>query len=114
MSTGPHFILMHVRDMAQARQFYTETLGYTLETDSPSFVQFKTTDGAILALSTDEGSDPVELWWFVDDADATHETMRAGGVEISTPPKNEPFGRILAIKDPSGNILNMLQLPAGQ
>jgi predicted enzyme related to lactoylglutathione lyase len=114
MSTGPNFIVMHTRDMAGAQQFYTDTLGYTVEVGSPNFVQFKSTNGATLALSTEEGSEPVELWWFVEDADATHETMRSKGVDIVSAPRDEPFGRAFAIKDPAGNTLNLLQLPAGQ
>ena len=114
MSTGPHFTLVHVRDMEGARRFYTETMGYTLETDSPGFVQFQSTNGTTLALSAEEGGDPVELWWFVADADGTHEQMRQQGVEIVSAPHDEPFGRALAVKDPSGNTLNLLQLPAGR
>lgn len=114
MSTGPNFVIMHVRDISKTRQFYTDTLGYTLETESSAFVQFKSNNGTILALSTEVGGDPVELWWFVEDADATHETMRADGIEMVSAPRDEPFGRAFAIKDPSGNTLNLLQLPAGQ
>jgi predicted enzyme related to lactoylglutathione lyase len=114
MSNGPNLIIIHVDDMAKARRFYTETLGYSTEVDTPTFVQFGSPDGTALALSTEEGGDPVELWWFVPDADATHETMRQGGVEIASSPRDEPFGRALAINDPAGNRLNLLQLPAGR
>jgi predicted enzyme related to lactoylglutathione lyase len=114
MSTGPHFIIVHTRDIAGAQQFYTDTLGYTVEVGSPDFVQFKSTDGPTLALSTEEGGESVELWWFVEDADETHETMRSKGVNIVSAPRDEPFGRAFAIKDPAGNTLNLLQLPAGQ
>jgi predicted DNA-binding transcriptional regulator YafY len=30
MGNGPNFIIIHVRDISKARQFYTETLGYSL------------------------------------------------------------------------------------
>lgn len=114
MSTGPNFIVIHTRDMAGAQQFYTDRLGYSVEVGSPNFVQFKSTDGTALALSTEEGDEPVELWWFLEDADATHETMRSEGIDIVSVPRDEPFGRAFAIKDPSGNTLNLLQLPAGR
>jgi predicted enzyme related to lactoylglutathione lyase len=114
MSTGPNFIIMHTRDMAGTQEFYTDKLGYTVEVGSPDFVQFKATDGITLALSTEEGGEPVELWWFVEDADATHETMQSEGIDIVSAPRDEPFGRAFAIKDPAGNTLNLLQLPAGQ
>jgi predicted enzyme related to lactoylglutathione lyase len=113
MSNGPNFIIVHVGDTAKARQFYGETLGYTVEAESPGFVQFNSTNGTTLALSTEQGGDPVELWWFVEDADASHDTMRTNGIEIVSAPRDEPFGRAFAIKDPSGNTLNLLQLPAG-
>lgn len=114
MGNGPNFIIMHVRDTSKARQFYGETLGYTVEAESPDFVQFKAINGTTLALSTEQGGDPVELWWFVEDADASHDSMRANGVEIVSAPRDEPFGRAFAIKDPSGNTLNLLQPAAGQ
>jgi predicted enzyme related to lactoylglutathione lyase len=114
MGTGPNFVIMHTRDMAGTQQFYTDTLGYTVEVGSPDFVQFKATDGTTLALSTEEGGEPVELWWFVEDADATHESMRSKGIDIVSAPRDEPFGRAFAIKDPAGNTLNLLQLPAEQ
>jgi hypothetical protein len=38
--------------------------------------------------------------------------LRARGVEIVHPPKDEPFGRRLVIKDKEGKTLYLLQPPA--
>jgi predicted enzyme related to lactoylglutathione lyase len=84
-----------------------------VEAEQPGFVQFRRPrDGATFALSrTEEGTDRVELWWFVDNADAEHAALKARGVEVVTPPHDEPFGRAFTIKDPSGAAQNLLQLP---
>ncbi len=114
MLTGLNFIIMHVSNVAEATTFYTEKLGMTIEDQAPDFVQFKQPagNGATFALSKGESmpSTGTELWWFVDDADATLATLQGKGVEVADMPKNEPFGRTFSIKAPEGYTLYMLQL----
>jgi predicted enzyme related to lactoylglutathione lyase len=110
MLHGPSFIIMHVPNVNAARTFYTERLGFQVQDEQPGFVQFASTGGATLALAEQGAGGLTELWWFVDDADATHEDLKTRGVEIVSPPKDEPFGRALAIKDTAGNTLYLLQL----
>jgi len=106
-----NFVLVHVANVAEARAFYIEKLGFTVEAEAPGFVQFTRADGASYALSqAGPGEEGTELWWFVDDADATHAALEAAGVPTVRPPHDEPFGRAFAMKDPSGNLLYMLQL----
>lgn len=110
MIQGPSFIMTHVPDVAQARAFYTDTLGLTVADEAPGFVQFTANGGATYALGQDEpGHERVELWWFVDNADEVHRQLVDQGVEIVFPPKDEPFGRALAIRDIAGNTLYLLQ-----
>ena len=111
MIQGLSFTLVHVAEMAQARAFYTEKLGFAVETEVPGFIQFTRGEGATYALSqVGPGAEGTELWWFVDDADATHTELEAAGVATVQRPHDEPFGRAFAVKDPSGNVLYMLQL----
>ncbi|HLZ22105.1 MAG TPA: VOC family protein [Ktedonobacterales bacterium] len=115
MLTGLNFAILHVRDMAQMRAYYTEKLGLNSEGGSPEFVQFNRPgeQGATFALQADANAQPKadpELWWYVDDADAVHAELVRRGVEIASAPKDEPFGRAFSIKDPEGNTLYMLQL----
>ncbi|HWE64656.1 MAG TPA: VOC family protein [Chloroflexota bacterium] len=114
MFNGLNFVIRHVSDVEAARAFYTEKLGFTVESEQPGFLQFKQPGaGATFALAREEpGTEPVELWWFVDDADATHARLRDQGVEIVSPPRDEPFGRAFAIKDQAGATLYLLQLRA--
>lgn len=112
MLHGLQFIMAHVSDLPAARTFYTERLGFEVEMENPAFIQFKSAEngGAVYALGLPEGDhDAVELWWFIDDADAAHADLVARGVEIVSPPADEPFGRAFSIKDPAGQTLYLLQ-----
>src|SRR5207248_9226213 len=99
-------------DTEAAKQFYTNTLGFQVVAEAPGFVQFAGDEGATLALSGEQGDDPVELWWQVEDVDAEHDRLRAAGVEIVSPPQDQPFGRALTVKDHAGNALNFFKPPA--
>jgi predicted enzyme related to lactoylglutathione lyase len=114
MLLGLNFVMLYVPDIEQARAFYTEKLGFVVQAQQPSFVQFKQNAGmgAIFALQEQANVSPhqgVELWWMVDNADATYATLVSNGVEIVSQPTDEPFGRAFTIKDPAGNIINMFQ-----
>jgi predicted enzyme related to lactoylglutathione lyase len=117
MILGLDFVMLHVPNIEQARTFYTEKLGFAVEGQQPGFVQFKqyAGKGAIFALQEDAGVAPhegVELWWIVDNADTTYNTLVSREVEIVSQPSDEPFGRAFSIKDPAGNIINMFQPPS--
>ncbi len=108
-----NFIILHVADLNKVLAFYTQKLGLTVEAQGPAFVQFKQAPGgAIFALQQSESVTPyqgVELWWGVDDAEATQAALRTQDIEIALPLKDEPFGRTVAIKDPEGNMVYMVQ-----
>ncbi len=115
MVTGLNFVLLYVPDIAAARAFYTEKLGLTVADENPTFIQFAQPggQGATFALgqrATTQAFDNPELWWYVDDADATYTALVEAGVEIVGPPKDEPFGRAFSIKDPAGNTIYLLRL----
>ena len=114
MLLGLNFVMLYVPDIEQARAFYTEKLGFVVEGQQPGFVQFKqhAGTGAIFALQEQADVSPhqgVELWWMVDNADATYAALLSHGVKIVNQPSDEPFGRAFTIKDPAGNTINMFQ-----
>lgn len=112
MIQGPSFVMVHVPDVKQARDFYTDTLGMMVADEQPGFVQFTSSAGATYALGQEEaGHEQVELWWFVENADAAHQQLAAQGVEIVSPPTDQPFGRALAIRAVGGNTMYLLQPP---
>src|SRR5689334_4203284 len=109
-------VLLHVTDIEAARAFYTEKLGLEIdpEQSGPNFTLFQRPEGvgSSLALSV-EGTvaitNSIELWLYVQDADATHAELVERGVEVASPLVDMPFGRTFSIKDPSGNTLYLLQ-----
>jgi predicted enzyme related to lactoylglutathione lyase len=114
MVSGLNFVVAHVPNLAEARTFYTGKLGLTVTGEQPGFVQFAQPEGqgATFALSEAADAKPVadpELWWYVESADATYAALVKAGVTIASEPKDEPFGRTLAIKDPAGNTIYLLQ-----
>src|SRR5689334_4989739 len=115
MFNGLNFVLAHVPSIAQVLPFYTEKLGFQIEDQSPGFLQFQrpNSQGATYALSEEGATSPnmsVELWWFVDNAQATLEQLQARDVPLIEPLTDQPFGRTLAIQDPAGNTIHLLQL----
>jgi predicted enzyme related to lactoylglutathione lyase len=114
MIAGLDFVLLHVPNLEQARTFYTEKLGFAVQDQQTGFVQFKKQGepGAIFALMEDKGVAPhsgVELWWVVDNADATYASLASRDVEMVSQPTDEPFGRAFTVKDPAGNMINLFQ-----
>jgi predicted enzyme related to lactoylglutathione lyase len=112
------FVILYVRDMDKAKEFYTQTLGLPVveEISGPNFVTVRPTGGSLLALQdkaasvlppgkeTQPGS--VELSFAVDNVDDTWQHWKEKGVEIVTDPTDMPFGRYFMAKDPEGHYLS--------
>lgn len=110
MIQGLQFVFVHVPNVAAVRNFYAETLGFTVVDESPAFLQLRASGGgADYAFGEDANAQPgenPELWWLVDDADATYAELKGKGVSIASEPMDLPFGRAFAIHDPAGNTLH--------
>jgi predicted enzyme related to lactoylglutathione lyase len=109
MIHGMQFVLVHVPEVAAVEAFYTGTLGLSVAARNTGFLQLAPEGGASVAFGEAPGRDPVELWWYVDDAEAELARLQAQGVEIAQPIVDMPFGRTFAIKDPAGFTLYILQ-----
>lgn len=116
MVLGLNYVMLHLPNVAEVKDFYTELLGLKIEEQNPGFIQFERPggNGATLAVSNFENADALarlELWWFVDDAQATYDKFVKQGVEIIAPLEDKPFGRAFGVKDPSGQPFYLLELP---
>ena len=108
---GPDFISLQVRDFAASRTFYTEVLGFSVDSrfDTPDFVLLDT-NSIPFALSQSrvnlaEVPQPglgMALWIDCDHVDDLHRKLAAAGVTIITPPFDGPFGRTFIFADPDG------------
>ncbi len=107
---GPDFIGIQAEDLDAARTFYTDIVGLKVAAhSSPGAVVFDTTpipfavrkpmgdlkeaDGLGLGIS---------IWFGCDDADALHDHLVEHGTPIVSVPKDGPFGRYFAFRDPFG------------
>ena len=93
------FVLEYVTDIEAARRFYVEVLGLEVERYSTVFIQF--TNFAIASDDSMSGNRDPEMYWLVDDAEASFMELSQKG-EVSLPLKQMPFGKVFGIKDPSG------------
>ena len=109
MSNKPTFgfVLEYVTDVEAAKRFYVEVLGLEVERYHPTFVQFGN-----FAIASDEalsGTGEPELYWLVDDAETTFKEL-SGKAEVTMPLQQKPFGKVFAIKDPTGRPCFLVEL----
>ena len=110
---GPDFIGIQAADLDAARKFYTEVVGLTADPNGPpDAVVFNTKPIPFAVRTPLVDLDAVEtlghgiaLWFACDDADALHGHLTAKNVKIVFPPKDGPFGRYFAFKDPFGYMI---------
>ena len=110
-----------VRDLAQARRFYAETLGLKPVAGSleHGYCVFDT-GGFELVVESVSNDAPQEdqalvgrftgLSFTVADVQQTYRSLAAAGVEFTGAPERQFWGGILAtLKDPAGNELQVVQ-----
>ncbi len=107
---GPDFIGIQTLELDAARTFYTDVVGLKPAVSSPPGAVVFDTAPIAFAVRTPLGVLPdaeqlgqgIALWFGCDDADALHDHLVAHGVAIVFPPKDGPFGRYFAFRDPFG------------
>jgi catechol 2,3-dioxygenase-like lactoylglutathione lyase family enzyme len=124
-----HLVTIVVDDYDTAIAFFVETLGLELVEDAPS----RTNDGRVkrwvvvrprgaetgLLLARADGEEQsavvgkqaagrVGFFLRVDDFEAAHARLLDRGVEIVSPARSEPYGRVLVFRDIAGNRWDLL------
>lgn len=125
---------MYVTDQDAALDYYTEVLGFVVDTDvdlgamrwltvalpaAPGRQVLLQRIGDTTATASAETADLLrELTergtssWMIlasDDVDADHERLRSAGAEVIQEPATRPYGRDMAIRDPFGNQIRITQ-----
>ena len=116
--TGIAGVLIATADLGPMLRFYRDVLGLRTRSERDKYVNFEWGEFRLtIALHSDiHGSsrDPMRMMlnFSVDDIHATHERLRAAGVEFSRPPEQEEWGGWVAtFADPDGNTLQLFQVP---
>lgn len=117
MITGVVGITLWTDDLERLFRFYAETVRLPLHSKHDDFVAFELGDIRfnIGRHSNVNGpsADPYRVMPHlgVDDIHQEHQRLTAQGVEFIRPPEQESWGGWVAtLKDPDGNILQLLQL----
>jgi lactoylglutathione lyase len=111
-------ISIYVHDMERAIDFYTKTLGFKLRGRPVPFIAELDHDGPALVLNQAEtpsaqqypngGGTTVGL--AVDNVAEKAAALRKAGVTVlHKTPEQFPGGSYVAVKDPSGNVVELLQ-----
>ena len=100
-------VVEYVKDIEAAKRFYVDVLGMEVEREAPNYVQF-----GQFAIAGDEplgGTGEPELYWFVDDAEASYSEL-SGKAEVSLALTQQPFGTVFGVKDTEGRTCFLLEL----
>jgi predicted enzyme related to lactoylglutathione lyase len=107
---GPDFIGIQTEDLDAARTFYVEVVGLKVATKSPPGavvfdtkpIPFAVRTPLVELKGTDGLGEGISIWFGCDDADVLHEHLIKHGTPIVFAPKDGPFGRYFAFRDPFG------------
>ena len=98
------FVLEYVKDVNEAKAFYTDILGLKVRRESPEFIQFADAEGVGWAIASDasmSGESKPETYWIVEDIAALEKSL-SGKVKITHPLEQRSFGQVLGVEDPAG------------
>ncbi len=108
-------VMIPVDDLAEARRFYEDVLG----------LRFRWSDRHAIALGMPESEAEIVLHndpgiprecgvhYLVDDVEAAVAMLCARGCETVAPPFDVRIGKCAVVRDPFGNLLNLLDMRKG-
>ena len=109
MNTAERYIectipILPVSDLARSTQFYTETLGFSLDWSSGSISSVSRDRCAIMLSLNAEKAAPTWVWIGLED-DTLFHVYRASGVKVLQEPKNWSWAYEMKFEDIDGNVL---------
>jgi predicted enzyme related to lactoylglutathione lyase len=114
MTQGMRTIIFPVKDITQAKSFYSTLLGVPPSMDEPYYVGFHV-DGQDIGLDPhghgQAMSGPV-CYWHVDDIETSLKSLLAAGGEVAQEVKDIGGGKLIAVvTDADGNGIGLIQAP---
>jgi predicted enzyme related to lactoylglutathione lyase len=114
MIKGIKFASIPVSNQDRALAFYTDQLGFRIHTDKPFDDKQRWIELSIpgadtgVVLFTPKGHEDriggfSGISFHCQDLQKTYDELVAKGVEFAGPPKKEPWGSFVMLKDPDGN-----------
>jgi predicted enzyme related to lactoylglutathione lyase len=111
-------VSIYVHELDAAVEFYSTHLGFTVSGRPAPVIVELANEGVAFVLCQASNRAKVSypdscatvVGFAVDDVDAALAKLSAAGVEIVTgTPQEFPGGRFIAVRDPSGNVVELLQ-----
>jgi predicted enzyme related to lactoylglutathione lyase len=105
-----NMVMIGVKDMQRAVDFYRSTLGLPLKFQTPTYSEFKT-GGAVLALQTrpEICSEGASFSLPTTNIKKDHEALRRKKVKFWKDLTEEPYGWVMMPKDSEGNVFEIVQ-----
>jgi predicted enzyme related to lactoylglutathione lyase len=110
--THVKFVSIPMRDQDRALAFYTEKLGFKVLTDQPyddtqRWIELRvgTSDTRVVLFKMGDqaAGGPFHGALACDNVERTYQELTSRGVEFVSPPKKEPWGTFVIMKDVDGN-----------
>lgn len=108
-------------DLNRLLPFYRDVVGLKVRIETPGFVVFGDPDGPALGLGTHSGvrgknADPARhmVGLLTDDVDADTKRLKSAGVEFVEEPTDYGNLKMSTMKDPEGNLVQILQLKSAR
>lgn len=106
---GLDLLFLEVESLEESLEFYSERLGFRVESHEPEAEPPMATLGAgrlrltlaQVPLAMARRGRGVHFFFTVDDVDEFHDFMRAGGLEVSPPADEGWGGRFVTVEDPN-------------
>jgi predicted enzyme related to lactoylglutathione lyase len=102
-----------VRDQDRALRFYTEKLGFNIQTDQPMGDQrwielgIPGAESGVVLFTPKEHETHIgtfsHISFWCDNVERTYQELAQRGVEFGGPPQKMPWGTFVILKDPDGN-----------
>jgi len=109
-------VRIFVDDQDRAVAFYRDTLGLSLRFEAPQFAIFNTGTASLMiepVAGTDEDRSLVGRFTGVSltapDIAHSYAVLTARGVEFLHPPEPQPWGTMTHFRDPSGNVITLVE-----
>ncbi|MGH6951995.1 MAG: VOC family protein [Vitreimonas sp.] len=116
MTSGMNTVIYPVTDVAEAKQLYGKLFGVAPYMDEVFYVGFDL-DGQHVGLDPNgrrKGMTGPVGYWHVEDINDSLATLLEAGAEAQQPISDVGGGKLIAtVKDADGNVIGLLQQPAG-
>ena len=107
MITGVHAIV-YSKDAEGVRELFRDVLGFPSVDAGDGWLIFGLPPAELAAHPT-EGADHHELYLMCDDVHGTVEELKAKGVQLAHPVRDEAFGQMTAIVLPGGGEIGLYE-----